>query len=213
MEFPSSLKLHTLPYTIVNLYTTEECNSLFGNDADPALTNTMRATINKLNNNQRVANPYKPQGTNITTSSSPMTFNNRVRINEECECCKTWGHNVWKNGCDFAAQYINTKKFLDANPNAISKILGLYKSHQHGRKVAPMRRNNFTKRFNDIAKNKRIDVGPKVKLLVKAIADTINADDEPTHMPASPTESEFDITLEQHEDQFRDTQDGGFNHN
>ncbi len=193
VPFPPSLMLKQLPYTVMKSYTTEERESLFGDDATAQVTDTGTARINRLN-----ANSYQPRSFPMDTSIM------RARVEKNCACCTTFGHNVFDNGCDFAAQFINTQKFLNKNSDMANKILRQYAIHQKDRRKVLQRKqtNTFQKRFYDLAKKNGVQLGAKVKALVDRI-----------EIPLSPQsfssqrydEEEIDLEMEQY-DEFHDSQ-------
>ena len=84
--FPQHLSLNTLPYTIINVYTQEERNSLFGTDTDLTASQSNKPMINAMRGRRNYDNQ--------TTRSDIIP---RARINEFCECCGEYGHNLKKN--------------------------------------------------------------------------------------------------------------------
>ena len=102
----------------------------------------------------------------------------RERIDEMCEGCGMWGHNVYQTGCDRCAQYLMIKKYLEDNPQNMKSILFKYKKHQKNLAAQRQKKQNSsveptpTRRYNTRYSKAR------VKKLQDAIFQAMNSDSE-----------------------------------
>ena len=134
--FPEHLKIYHLPSTIMSFYTKEEKNELFPTDnSTEGVVRTAAVSTDALEE-QTLEMEYDMSGLvqAIVKAMSDSNQNHqsytRQRIDETCEGCGMYGHNVYQTGCDRCAQYIMIKKYLEENPQNIRSILAKYKKHQ-----------------------------------------------------------------------------------
>ena len=158
--FPPSLTVDILPYTIMKSYTTDEKHALF---TDSDTTPTVRAYT---------GNYRPPRKTDTTTQ--------RQRILHKCQCCGITGHDVATTGCDFAASFLLTTSYLRKHPDTKHHIIKNFNDYQQTRldKLRSNKKSTLANRITQSAQNKRIGITPTVRLLIEAIGDTIEADEE-----------------------------------
>ena len=152
-QFPEHLKLYHLPSTVLSYYSKEERTQLFPTDSSTASTTT--AIVNQAS----LADPFATHDDTIRdfiqaivkvtcdpTEARAMVA--REGIDEICEGCGMFGHNVFKNGCDRCAKYVLIKRYLEKNPENIKGILLKYRKHQKERgeaKKEKLRKSNEKK--------------------------------------------------------------------
>ena len=115
----------------------------------------------------------------------------RKALNEICEGCGKFGHNGFQSGCDFCAQLLMARTFLDNNPKSVAPILRRYKNHQFQRQrnykgkhsdssdQQIQQRSGQKPRYNLRNKNKA-----KIKQMTDAMLDYLedpDDDDSDTH--------------------------------
>ena len=144
-NFPEHLKIYHLPSTIMSYYTKDEREDLFPTDTssdgvvnkisavEPLHQHEMGLEMQELT--QAIIKAMKES----TGSGTKIT---RERLDEFCEGCGMWGHNVYQTGCDRCAQYLMIKKYLENNAQNIQSILSRYKKHQ--RNLAAQRQKKTT---------------------------------------------------------------------
>ena len=182
-QFPPSLTLEILPYTIMKSYSTEEKTALFTDEND---TTTPTANAFTGHNNLRTK-----------TGSLPT----RQRINKICPYCGISGHDINSSGCDFAASLLLANDYLKHNPQMKRKVINTFKTYQQQR--LNTKKGSLARRITKSAQDKRIGITPTVKLLIEAIADNIEEE-----IINTPTDNDIlditdilqDTSLQSHED-------------
>ena len=181
IQFPEHLKLYNIPSTIMSYYTEEEKKLMFPNEEstdgivrilhEPDGNETTDEEFDMSDLVQSIINAMKiapASGTNLT----------RERIDEMCEGCGMWGHNVYQTGCDRCAQYLMIKKYLEDNPQNMKSILFKYKKHQKNLAAQRQKKQNSsveptpTRRYNTRYSKAR------VKKLQDALFQAMNSDSE-----------------------------------
>ena len=173
--FPPSLTVEILPYTIMKSYTTEEKHALF---IESDTTPKVRAY----------------SGKNIEYCKQPTVTNfQRQRLTKTCSCCGIYRHDVNTTGCDFAASFLLTTTYLRNNPNAKRNIITNFKNYQQSKldKIKSTTKSSLSSRIKKSAQDKRIGITPTVQLLIEAIGDTIENDDD---QPSDYDNDIFDIS-------------------
>ncbi len=186
--FPKRLQLEQLPYTIMSMYKDpSEKLVLFGErtSTTDAISNKLQAPsvddddfsedttafINKFSKKQPRTSPRLAKPSNTT----------RQRLNKICECCGIFGHNVHDNGCDLAATFIKTSKFVKENPSIARKVIPIFEAHQNKRMVDAGKRTSttsFKDRFKSAATSNRLKITPAIKALISSIDDALYNDDD-----------------------------------
>ena len=182
-ESPPALNMSNLPATVMSYYTDEECVQLFPS-ANPTI-NTLSTVPTPSSHGMdeictAIINSFK-SNKNIT----------RKALNEICEGCGKFGHNVFQSGCDFCAQLLMARTFLDNNPKSVAPILRRYKNHQFQRQRNYKGKHSYSSdqqiqqrsgqkpRYNLRNKNKA-----KIKQMTDAMLDYLedpDDDDSDTH--------------------------------
>ena len=137
-QFPEHLKLYHLPSTILSYYSKDERIQLFPTDTSTEASTT--AIVNQAS----MVGPTSTQNETIRdfaqaivkVTSDPTTAQAMVAregVDEMCEGCGLFGHNIYKSGCDRCAQYILIKRYLEKNPGNDKSIISKYKKHQKER--------------------------------------------------------------------------------
>ena len=157
--FPHLLTLDAVPYTIMNVYSEREKQELFGTNNNITTPTVRAVTYNKKR---------PPQ----TTSNTP-----RQRIQNVCECCGIAGHDVRTTGCDFAASLMLANDFLQQNRSMKRSIIQNFREYQTERLERMKAPKTLSRRIQKAAQTKRIGITPQVRLLIEAIGDTIEEDD------------------------------------
>ena len=173
--FPPSLTVEILPYTIMKSYTTEEKHALF---IESDTTPTIRAY----------------SGKNIEYRKQPFVTNfQRQRLTKTCSCCGIYGHDVNTTGCDFVASFLLTTTSLRNNPNAKRNIITNFKNYQQSKldKIKSTTKSSLSSHIKKSAQDKRIGITSTVQLLIEAIGDTIENDDD---QPSDYDKNIFDIS-------------------
>ena len=188
--FPEHLKLYNLPSTVISFYTKEQRNSLFPHDnsTDTEADVVRQALLDTNDIEWEYEEPEDMMGlvqAIVKAASDQSNGRNslaRERIDELCEGCGMYGHNVYQTGCDRCAQYIMIKQYLENNPNHVRTILNKYKKHQ--KNIAIQRRNKDQSKSvanKSPSKKKRYNTrfnSAKVKKLQDAIFNAFNSDSE-----------------------------------
>ncbi len=188
--FPPSLCLEPLPYTVLGYYSEEEQKSLFGDDADATTitsvpTTNALAVVNRFNDSKppprQPANPYNRDNSTSSQkfSRQPATqqsYKYRPRLDETCEACGKYGHQVSKNGCDFCAQLILADKYIKNNPNMANDIVEKYQRLQRQRRNNLPRRGNLSARFQANAKKHNLNINGKVRTLMDVLGETMESE-------------------------------------
>jgi hypothetical protein len=188
--FPRSLKITVLANTIMSNYTEDEASALLA--PTPSVNKAMgmqqsdggviRAGYGGPGNyRKQVNNPYEKKRYNGNQQYQPRREGQsknpkqlRPRINKTCQCCGTFGHCVTVNGCDFAANFINTQSYLEANPNIVDKILGEHKVFQQQRQsTTKTRPGNIAQKFVQTANRRNVKVGAKIRTLFDIVGETL----------------------------------------
>ena len=122
-DFPQSLLLANIPAMVMSYYSDTEKEQLFTSDNNIV---------------QSMTTPSPPQSPftseiaicegiiNIIKSNKSFTTK---MIDELCQGCGRFGHDVFQNGCDFCAQLLIARNFLETNPKSSASILRKYKTH------------------------------------------------------------------------------------
>ena len=138
-DFPEHLKLYHLPSTVMSYYSKTERNQLFPteeNDSSESTAIVNKMTSTDLNNYAETSNEsYEGLlvqeiirvANDITDAKVQLA---RQAVDQNCEGCGMYGHDVYKTGCDRCAQYILIKRYLEKNPENEKSILYKYKNHQ-----------------------------------------------------------------------------------
>ena len=131
--FPEHLKLYNLPGTILSYYPTEERAALF--PPVPTTSAVVNRAITTSSDENSFSNPTEMAKAIIQsmTSTDATVHAARESIDETCEGCGMFAHNVYQTGCDKCAQFILIKRFLEKNNNAVKPILSKYRQHQRER--------------------------------------------------------------------------------
>lgn len=157
-KFPPELNLEPLPITISNMYKKEERDVLFTENNESKATinrfnrnnnsgqqnlgnyfynksNNNRFNNNKQNNNRQNYNTNVNYNRNVQNPYNTMTNNNiittRKLLFKTCPCCKTFGHDINQNGCDFVAQLLCALEYINNLTQADKqRVLQLYNTHQ-----------------------------------------------------------------------------------
>ena len=155
--FPEHLKLYHLPSTIMSYYTKEERADLFPTDTTgDGVVNSMyaREPLNEAEMGSEMNDLVQAIIRAMKDSKGTSTKVTRERLDEMCEECGMWGHNVYQTGCDRCAQYLMIKKYLENNPQNVKSILSKYKKHQNNiasqrqKKVSTEDKHPQTRRYN-----------------------------------------------------------------
>ena len=160
-NFPHLLTLHAVPYTIMNVYSETEKHELFGTTNTTSSTPTVRA----MSYNQRQSQQ--------NSASKP-----RLRTQTICACCGIAGHDIYNTGCDFAASLMLSNEFLQKNRTTKRQIIDRFRTYQRDRLEKFKLPKRLSRRIQTAAQNKRISISPQVRLLIEAIGDTIEDDNE-----------------------------------
>ena len=160
-NFPHLLTLHALPYTIMNVYSETEKQELFGTANTPTPTPTVRA----FSHNQRKPSQHNTSGT-------------RQRTQCVCSCCGIAGHDVYTTGCDFAASMMLANDFLQKNRTTKRQIIDRFRIYQNERLEKLKLPRTLSRRIQKAAQNKRIGISPQVKLLIEAIGESIEDEND-----------------------------------
>ena len=134
-DLPENLKLYNLPSTILSFYNKEDRNTLFPTDESTSpVINTINSTAIIPSSEQITENESSILAKQlVAVTSDPQQAHvllAREGIDEECEGCGLYGHNVYKTGCDRCAQFLLIQRYLDRNPKQSKFILTKYKQHQ-----------------------------------------------------------------------------------
>ena len=208
--FPTSLTIDTLPHTVMNSYDAEEKRELFGSETIPTINRLSRSTnpyssTNSSSNRQQQNRQQQNRQSSNTSFPSTLTTS-RSRLDEMCPGCGIYGHNIFKNGCDFTASFIKAQRFVDKNPNLISQLLREHAKHQLARRKRLSPR-TFADRMQKMAKAKRVGMGPTVKALIDVIGETLDSvmyDDYDDETTVTFIDDNLDITLDEQADEFHD---------
>ena len=87
----------------------------------------------------------------VKVTSDPTTAQAMVAregVDEMCEGCGMFGHNIYKSGCDRCAQYILIKRYLEKNPGNDKSIISKYKNTKKNGQKKERRRIRNSKRRN-----------------------------------------------------------------
>lgn len=189
--FPHSLLMSNIDSTIATVYSDDDQSILYGsvhqhNDND----STNNAQVNAMNANPARTRSYgnsNKQRNNYNNNTydknqhfygrlfqSPERANwKRKPIHQWCKCCGTYGHDIFKNGCDFAAKVILVQSFLNRNPNMQRRIVESYQAVQ---KKNGENRNNqgiMAKRLQENAARRNIQVTGNVRALFDIVGETL----------------------------------------
>ena len=134
-QFPENLKLYNLPSTIMSYYSKEEKMSLFPTDNSLSpVVQSLKPTAAVLTNNttqNSESNDLAQAILQITTDpKQAQVLLAREGVDEQCEGCGLYGHNVFQTGCDRCAQFILIQRYLEKHPSHTKPILAKYKAHQ-----------------------------------------------------------------------------------
>ena len=125
-DFPTELMLQNLPKTVMSYYTDEEKLQLFPTQsADRVSTLVSTPKRSNTTTDQLCASIIKSIKDNKNLS--------RKAIDAFCQGCGKYGHDAFQTGCDFCAQLLIARNFMETNPNSAKQILKKYKTHQHHR--------------------------------------------------------------------------------
>ena len=183
-NFPEHLKIYHLPSTVMSYYTKEERNSLFPTDENSDdVIHTMGATdtarITPTDASDDMTEMFQVIIKAMNDSTDEKRIATRERIDEMCEGCGMYGHNVYKTGCDRCAQYLMIKKYLENNPQSVRGILSKYKRHQ--KNLSIQRKSKETRVSGRQQSPKRYNTSyskARVKKLQDAIFHAMNSDSE-----------------------------------
>ena len=181
--FPENLKIYHLPSTIMSYYTKEEREDLFptDNNSDAVVNKVMvDEPLNTSEMGSEMQELVQAIVKAMKDSTSKGTRITRERVDEMCEGCGMWGHNVYQTGCDRCAQYLMIKKYLEDNPQNIKSILYKYKKHQ--KNIATKRQNKSSTEDKKVP-NRRYNTRyskARVKRLQDAIFQAMVSDSEET---------------------------------
>ena len=181
-QFPEHLKLYNLPSTVMSYYSQDEKKALFPNeDSTEGIVRTMNTPYEKETSDEDFDMSDLVQSIIRAMQNSPAMGTNvkRERIEEMCEGCGMWGHNVFQTGCDRCAQYLMIKKYLEDNPQNVKSILYKYKKHQKNLAAQRQKKQQSTADQNPPARryNTRYSKA-RVKKLQDAIFQAMNSDSE-----------------------------------
>ena len=179
--FPHELLLTNLPGTVMSYYTDEEKSSFF-------------PSKNKAQMNVATT----PPRSNTTTHQLCESIINRIQSDQSmaresvdvlCKGCGKFGHDVYQSGCDFCAQLLIARNFLQENPKSAGKILRKYRQHQRIRQD-----HRKSRQSNNSDKKKRVRFSNKNRAKVKQVTDLLD--------------TIFDTSDEEHreEDEFEDAE-------
>ena len=151
-DFPEHLKLYHLPSTVISYYSKTERNQLFPPEESNSTDGTAivnRGSSTDLNNYEDMANEsYSDIAREIIEVANDITEAKvmlaRQGVDQNCEGCGMYGHDVFKTGCDRCAQYILIKRYLEKNPGSEKSILFKYRKHQ--KQLAEKRRSRTNRK-------------------------------------------------------------------
>ena len=194
---PRELTVDIIPYTIMNAYESDEKRDLFSDSNE-----TDAPTINRLNNDQNNNRQRGPPQRNAKFRMpvvQPLGAG-RARVDEVCKGCGNFGHSVFKNGCDFIANHIRATRFIESNPNMIEKILRYHAQHQ-ARRALKLTGKTIAQRMEQLAKNRRLGLGPTVRALFDVVGETLESvmfeDEEETIDTMQDLEDELDAQFQE----------------
>jgi hypothetical protein len=214
--FPRSLRITVLANTIMSNYTEQEASALLtptpqinkaiGSAEDN--TGVIRAGYGGPGGRKPINNPYDRKRYNGGQQNYPPRRDDqpqhqkrqplRQRINKTCQCCGSYNHCVTVNGCDFAANFINTQNYLEANPNMIDKILSEHRIIQKKRQSSTKPRSgNFAQKFAQTASRRNVKVGAKIRTLFDIVGETLEAESNDNY-----SDDEIDFSSDE---EFQDT--------
>ena len=99
----------------------------------------------------------------------------RPRVNKRCACCGTYGHCITINGCDYAANFINTNRYLASYPQMEQNTVDTHKQFQQKRETLSKQKGAFSQKFMNTATKKGFDVGPKVAQIFDILGETFES--------------------------------------
>ena len=178
-DLPENLKLYNLPSTIMSFYSKEDRSILFPTDdsTSPIINTTTSTDIMPVSDNTMDYDSTTLAQSLVAMTSDPQQAKillARESINEECEGCGLYGHNVFKTGCDRCAQFILIQRYLDKNPKQIKSILSKYKQHQRDlAKERQKRQESRTYSRNERANRKPSYSAKSRKARVQKLQDVI----------------------------------------
>ena len=182
--FPHSLLLTNVDSTIATVYGDDEQYILYGDISnsdsdsnDNAQVHAMHANpTRRTNNNQR--NNRSDYNNNQhfygRLFQSPERKNwKRKPIQQWCKCCGTFGHDVFRNGCDFAAKVLLAESFLARNPNMQQRIIDTYKAAQKKNGENRKTHGIMARRLQENAARRNIQVTGNVRALFDIVGETL----------------------------------------
>ena len=180
IPFPTDLMLHNIPQTVMACYTDDEKDTLFVSPTVSKVSDTV-STASSISMEQGFVRTVFSAGTTDDIQAFIKVMKgtaNRVpareSIDEYCQGCGKYGHDVFHQGCDFCAQLSIALKFLDKNPNEAKKLIREYMSHQRKRKDA--RKTNKQKNQSRKSPSKKTAIKATLKALQSALNQLSNDD-------------------------------------
>ena len=141
--FPVELKLSNLPHTIMAYYSEDEQSQLYP-QTTPTINTVSTPTRSNTTTDQVCQDIIRKLHSNKSLS--------REFIDEVCKGCGKYGHEVYQSGCDFCAQYLIAKNYLEEHPTAATPILKKYRKHQQ------LRRDNRQSKLSTKSEDKKSNV-------------------------------------------------------
>ena len=165
-DFPESLLVSNLPSTVMSYYSDAEKQQLF-----PPTT-----VVNKIVDSTSSSSTSDICDAIINSIKNDKSLTRKM-IDELCEGCGKFGHDVFQNGCDFCAQLLIARNFLESNPKSAASILRNYKTHQNQRQKNRNDKNSGgRKEQRNSEKKPRYNFRSRQKAKIKQLTnDMINA--------------------------------------
>ena len=178
IPFPMDLYLHNIPQTVMACYTDDEKESLFSSSTISKMSDTA-STSSSSSMEQGYVRTLFSTGDhediqcfiNVMKSSNRMPA--RESLDQYCQGCGKYGHDIFHQGCDFCAQLSIALKFLDKHPDEVKKIIKKYMSFQRQRKIH--RKEKEAKSGNDKRSKKKPEYNRRnFKATVRALQTALN---------------------------------------
>ena len=176
--FPTGLLLLNLDSTIATVYDSDDQSDLYGpvmNDGRNTGNATGAAQINALRGQPNM----KPQNQafygRLYQAAEKKNWRRPV-IGTFCKCCGTYGHDVYRNGCDFAAKLVQVDEFLTKNPHMTTQLLEKFKESQkkHGaNRTGRSYKGAIAQKMRDNAGRRNVPLNGTIRALFDVVGDAL----------------------------------------